>query len=425
MILDQVAASGIELEGNGDVPRATRHPGRIEAPYLQLVMERLWDEERARGSRLLRARTLDELGGASSIVESHFERAIDELPPDGRDVAAAAFAHLVTPSGMKIAHTTDDLADYANVGETTMLTVLESLTRQRILRAEQSEGSGSARFEIFHDVLARPVLNWRRMYGQERRLEAVRAAARRRHRRLLVVAGVSLIGLAIAVSLAIYALSQRSEARSQADLAQANAAQAVENASRAADASREADRQAQSAAEQAKLARARALAAVALNQLSIDPDLSLLFSTEAARLAPSSGIADVVRQSFLASRVRLVLNSNGPVTVADYSSDGTLIITASEDGRARIFDAESGELLQTLKHDDSVADAAFSPDGTVVATASTDGTGGIWRVTDGERLAIAPTRLARTLRLPSAPTGRWLRPRVAPLCGSGMRPRGI
>ena len=63
-VVDQVASGRIErrLAGRGVVPGSARR-GRVEAPYLQLVMERLWELERARGSSVLRAETLAELGG--------------------------------------------------------------------------------------------------------------------------------------------------------------------------------------------------------------------------------------------------------------------------------------------------------------------------------------------------------------------------
>ena len=59
--------------------RGLRRRARIEAPYLQLVMQRLWEEERAAGSDVLRAETLDRLGGAERIVEDHLQGAMDEL----------------------------------------------------------------------------------------------------------------------------------------------------------------------------------------------------------------------------------------------------------------------------------------------------------------------------------------------------------
>ena len=387
-VLAQVAASRGDVGGNGGAQLAAADQGRIEAPYLQLVMERLWSEERSAGSTMLRKETLDRLGGAARIVESHFERAIDELPPESRELAASAFAHLVTASGMKIAHTTDDLAAYAHSSEGAMLGVLESLTRQRILRAEQGEGAGQTRFEVFHDVLAAPVLSWRRSFEEERRLEAERAALRKRHRRLLMLAVVSLVGLALALGLAVFALTQRSEARSQAEQARANAAQAEENAARATAASQRAEEQAQAAQEQARIAHARQLAANALSALTTDPELGLLLGIEAAGREQSPESEEVLREALLASRVRLVLRTDGPVHAAEYSPDGSRIAVASEDGRARIFAADSGRLLATLVHKGPVLDARFSPDGKLVATASADGTARLWRGRSGDSVRV-------------------------------------
>ena len=64
-VLDGVGAGRIELGppgGQGAV--AQNGDSRIEAPYLQLVMQRLWEVERAAGSTTLRAATLAGLGGA-------------------------------------------------------------------------------------------------------------------------------------------------------------------------------------------------------------------------------------------------------------------------------------------------------------------------------------------------------------------------
>ena len=65
-VLDQVETGKVQL-GDG-VAAPARSPdggeGRIEAPYLQLVLSRLWAEERSLGSRLLRLQTLERLGGA-------------------------------------------------------------------------------------------------------------------------------------------------------------------------------------------------------------------------------------------------------------------------------------------------------------------------------------------------------------------------
>ena len=127
-ILDSVRAGRIQLgpSGRGGAEEAEDR-GRIEAPYLQLVLERLWSVERERGSTRLRLTTLRELGGATRIVEEHLERAMSILSPEEQDAAAAMYNHLVTPSGTKIAHRAGDLARYASVDEAEAGAVLDRL----------------------------------------------------------------------------------------------------------------------------------------------------------------------------------------------------------------------------------------------------------------------------------------------------------
>ena len=63
-VLDQVATGRIEygLSGRGVVP-GQDESGRVEAPFLQLVLERLWDVEQEAGSRTLRLETLERWAG--------------------------------------------------------------------------------------------------------------------------------------------------------------------------------------------------------------------------------------------------------------------------------------------------------------------------------------------------------------------------
>jgi WD40 repeat protein/cytoskeletal protein RodZ len=264
-VLHEVAAGRIDtgLAGRGGVDDLT-DVERIETPYLQLVMQRLWEVERERGSGLLRLATFRELGGAQRIVEDHLERAMAALTPPQRDVAAGMFDHLVTPSGTKIAHGVSDLAMYARVGERDLTPVLASLASQRILRPLGEDGdSAGDRYEIFHDVLADAVLAWRTRHESDTALEQERREGRRRQRRLAAIAGVSLAALALMAVIAVYAVSQRSEAQAQAELAdqRAEEAQAAQSAAQASAA--EAERQQQEADRQARAAKAaksRALA---------------------------------------------------------------------------------------------------------------------------------------------------------------------
>ena len=153
-VLDQTAAGKVDLgEAGRGLAAGESDQGRIEAPYLQLVLERVWDEEREAGSNVLRAETLAALGGAESIVRTNLHRAVEELTQQEQDVAADIFRFLVTPSGTKIAHGAGDLAEYASVDEREVVPVLATLGRERIVRPV--DGAGSERCPL-RDLPRRP-----------------------------------------------------------------------------------------------------------------------------------------------------------------------------------------------------------------------------------------------------------------------------
>jgi WD40 repeat protein len=69
--------------------------------------------------------------------------------------------------------------------------------------------------------------------------------------------------------------------------------------------------------------------------------------------------------------------------------DDGFILTASADGTARVWDAESGEeLARLVGHTAGLNQAQWSPDGSQVVTASEDGTARIWDVRERTELPI-------------------------------------
>ena len=280
--------------------RAERSPRGIEAPYLQLVMQRLWDVERAAGSTTLRAETLDALGGAGQIVADHLERAIDALTPAATDIAARLFEHLVTPSGTKIAHQASDLAKLAGAAEGEVQPVVTTLARHRILRTDES-----GRWEIFHDVLAGATLAWTNRYAAERAIEA----ERRRRRRAIQVAGAILATAVILAAITVFAVAQRERARTEA-----------------------------------RDAEARRLDAASAAVLPTDPELGLLLASESARLSPGPTSEEALRNALLASTVREKLSLGEPVRETAISPDGRLVGAVGSDGLLRIWDLSSGDL---------------------------------------------------------------------------------
>jgi WD40 repeat protein len=85
--------------------------------------------------------------------------------------------------------------------------------------------------------------------------------------------------------------------------------------------------------------------------------------------------------------LRVLTGHAGLVNGVAFSPDGARIATASTDGTARIWQADTGEHLTTLQgHTNPVNGVAFSPDGARIATASHDGTVRIWQTTTGRQL---------------------------------------
>ena len=81
-----------------------------------------------------------------------------------------------------------------------------------------------------------------------------------------------------------------------------------------------------------------------------------------------------------------------------FSPDGTRLATASTDKTAKVWDATSGREVHTLAgHTDNVYGVAFSPDGTHLATASTDKTVRLYAMNIEDLLALARTRVTRSL----------------------------
>jgi hypothetical protein len=197
-VLDEVTVGRLSLGVVG-----TPAESRIDASFLQLVMYRLWDEARADGSRVLRLATLERLGGAEGIVNTALVQALESISEVEREVAAAVFRFLVTPSGTRIAMTATDLAELASQPVEDVLRTVDKLTGERILRAVvDATGDSEPRFEITNDLLAAAVVDW-----SAPRREGVRVAEAREVRRLRrlvkalaatsVILGVAVVLLAI------------------------------------------------------------------------------------------------------------------------------------------------------------------------------------------------------------------------------------
>lgn len=208
-VLDQVRTGELVLGELGrGIAKQSKMKIQIETPYLQLVMTRLWDEEIVQNSRILRLETLNRLGGAKSIVSTHLDRVMGNLSKADQATAAVFFQYLVTPSGSKIAYPVSDLITYSERSEREVERILKTLEKERVLRRIPSPvgKTGSDRYEIYHDVLARSILDWRSRFLQTR-AKAEGKSSGRTETINIIVAILGLVGTLASVVISLFASS--------------------------------------------------------------------------------------------------------------------------------------------------------------------------------------------------------------------------
>jgi WD40 repeat protein len=343
----------------------------IAASYLQLVMKRLWETEVTRGSRTLHRATLEELGGAQTIVRTHVDRALDDLPEEAREATVDIFHHLVTPSGTKIALAASDLAEYTGRPAAESSTLLERLASSdtRILRPVPPPPGqeGGTRYEISHDLLAPAILDWggrQRAVRLEREKESAERVAHVEKRRARMFRTLAL-GSGALLIIAIVAL-----------VVAVIAAQTAQRAS-------------QDAVHQRDIAVSDQLISQSEILGDSDPTISRLESIAAWRIHPS----EEARYAMLAAAARpeiAVLSAHtGQVVSVAFSPDGKTLATATFDHTVQLWDVATGRQIgePITSNNGNTGSMTFSRDGKTLATGSdADGTVRLWDVATGHRI---------------------------------------
>ncbi|MCE9532482.1 MAG: protein kinase [Planctomycetes bacterium] len=100
---------------------------------------------------------------------------------------------------------------------------------------------------------------------------------------------------------------------------------------------------------------------------------------------------------------------HGSILAAEFSNDGSRIITGSTDRTARIWNPQTGETIgEPLRHGSDVTCVAFSPDGKYVATGSEDNTARIWKTENGKPVSPLLRHLASLQKVVFSSDGRCL-----------------
>ena len=100
---------------------------------------------------------------------------------------------------------------------------------------------------------------------------------------------------------------------------------------------------------------------------------------EDARPVEPVGIAELGQTPSNLREMRVIDGGCGDIFAVDWSPDGSRLVGGCDDGTVRIWDANTGDLLQTLEgHTAQVWTVDWSPDGVRIASGSEDGTIRIW-----------------------------------------------
>jgi WD40 repeat protein/energy-coupling factor transporter ATP-binding protein EcfA2 len=106
-------------------------------------------------------------------------------------------------------------------------------------------------------------------------------------------------------------------------------------------------------------AQSREAAVYASAYSDTDPELALLLSMQAISYAQTDQAIESLRAQVASPwRVTLVGHSKG-VKLARWSADGTMILTTSWDSTVRLWDSETGKLIQEFDIDGDISDAEF------------------------------------------------------------------
>jgi WD40 repeat protein len=253
--------------------------------------------------------------------------------------------------------------DAAELGYSKTLPQLVVASRAAIEEAEREREDARQR-ELQLERQRAEEAEARRRAEEERAREAEareqeQAGATRRFRRLAAILAVIFL---LALGAAGYAVIQQQRAQAESDRAE----------------------------QQARIALSRQLAVQSGSELDkANYELALLVAIEAGRAVDTAEALSALRQTFVhRGQTLTILRHEDWVHQATWNADETRILTASSDGTARVWDAESGGELTILRHQDTVRQATWNADESRILTASSDGTARVWDAQSGQELVI-------------------------------------
>jgi len=381
-------------------------------PLLSFAAARLW-EMRDRHFKQLTRKAHDALGGVGGALAQHAEATLAELGGDDRRLVREAFRHLVTGEGTRAVLTRSELFQLLG-GESSAERVVERLVAARLLAASDAEAG--EQIEVVHEALLATwprLVDWQREDAEGVRLrDQLRSAARqwqeRGRPRGLLWRDEALAEYKVWRSRYPGALTEVEQSFGRASLAEADRGRRLKRRTLIAafaalavgltvmfQLRRRAEESSELAHDQERKSRDRLMSGYEEQGrralLDGDSNPALVYFDAAAGMGMDTpALRFMVARAMepLEEEALTVQGHRGQLWGIAYSPDGGAVLTAGDDGVARVWDAASGRQRMKLGgHPAGLLRAVWSPDGKTIATGGADGAVHLWRADGGSKVA--------------------------------------
>jgi uncharacterized protein with WD repeat len=137
---------------------------------------------------------------------------------------------------------------------------------------------------------------------------------------------------------------------------------------------------------------------------------SARFSPNNRRVVTAGGETAKIWEVSTGTQTKMLIGHSMRVSSAAFSPDGGVIVTTSEDGTAKLWNAQNGKEIRSIniRKKGWVYDAAFHPNGRSVAIGAQGGMVGLWDVSNGRQIRTLSGHSRAITSVTFSPNGQYI-----------------